>query len=74
MNIKIETCRHFLEGRGVQVSTEVAAALAMMLDAQAEELARKALMQLEQENAARRMQGLPPRNRLMAEDMKRART
>ena len=72
MTIKIETCRRFLESKGVQVSTEAAAYLAQLLDTAGKEISSKALEILEKENAAREVQGLDPRVRLTAADIRRA--
>jgi len=72
LTIKIETCRHFLEGRGVQVSTEAAAYLALYLDMEAKAIAHKAVNAMEEENCARQIQGLPPRSRLASKDIEKA--
>jgi len=72
MIFKLNAARRYLERDVIQVSTEAAAALALMLDQEARELAGKAVAILEQENASRKIQGLPPRVRLNAEDLRRA--
>jgi len=72
MNLKLNAMRRYLAREDLQVSTEAAAYLALMLDEKATELAKKAIALLEEENESRTIQGLPPRVRLTAEDVKRA--
>lgn len=72
MIIRINTARHFLDNKGVQVSTEAAAHLAQYLDIEAEAIATKAIKAMEEENRIRQVQGLPPRLRLASKDVKKA--
>ena len=72
MILKLNAARRYLEREAIQVSVEAAAALALTLDQEARELAGKTVAILEKENIARQVQGLPPRVRLTAEDVKRA--
>jgi hypothetical protein len=72
MSIKLNTARRYLEGSGLQVSVEAAAALAFLLDEKGAEISRLARVRVEDENRARKVQGLPPRIRLTAADVRKA--
>ena len=71
MTIKLNTAKTFLQNDSIQVSTEASARLAFYLNDLADHIARQAIDQLFEENEARRIQGLPPRHRLTAQDIDR---
>ena len=67
-----EARRCFGGTRDYQLSTEAIAALAIYLDGEGRALAQKVLDTVEEENINRRRQGLTPRRRIFAEDIRRA--
>jgi hypothetical protein len=71
MNIKLNTVKNFLQNDSIQVSAEASARLAFFLNDIADHIARQALLNLEEENQARAIQGIPPRHRLTAQDIDR---
>ncbi len=72
MSIKVETAKGYLVNGEFMVSTEAAAFLAFHLDSYAEDLATRAHDILRAENEARNIQGISPRSRLNAEDIRGA--
>jgi hypothetical protein len=74
MKVPLNTAKRFLERDGYQISTAASAILALTLEEEGRTIADRALAVLEQENRDRAIQGLPPRVRLTAEDVRRALT
>ncbi len=70
--IKLNTARSYLESQDLQVSTEAAAALAFFLDDRGRAIGERAGQLVRDENEARVIQGLEPRKRITAEDVRRA--
>jgi hypothetical protein len=73
VKVPLNTARRFLERDGYQISTEASAILALTLEEEGKSIADRAIAVLEQENRDRALQGIPPRVRLTAEDVRRAR-
>lgn len=72
MPVKINTARTLLGAGPYQVSTEAAALLALHLDGLGRDIAGRALASLATENECRAAQGLEPRRRITADDIRRA--
>ena len=72
MSIRLSEARRCFGEPGYQLATEAVAALALHLDAEGTAIAEAVLRSVDDENEHRRLQGLPPRRRIDACDIKRA--
>jgi len=70
--IKVGTAKRYLESSELQVSMEAASALAFFLDEEARTVAQRAIVRVQEENRCRELQGLEPRRRLTAQDIREA--